>query len=123
MSKAPAAAWASSKNISKKSPIRKNNSASGFSAFIANHCAMAGDAPGGTGFGFVAGWSVSIGRVMANDATRSSRDGPDRIDELPSARPNVHYATSRHQENSGGSSQWLTASSTNGRRADQVRAR
>src|ERR1700730_2414836 len=47
MSSACAAATASSKNSSKKSPIRKNNRQPGFASLISRYCAMTGDGAGG----------------------------------------------------------------------------
>src|SRR3984893_7432864 len=47
MSSACAAATASSKNNSKKSPIRKNNRQPGFASFISRYCAMTGEGAGG----------------------------------------------------------------------------
>src|ERR1035437_876248 len=57
--------------------MRKNSSASGCSAFMANHCAMAGDAPAGmTAAGMAGGFGSdatgSMARVMAIGALRSS---------------------------------------------------
>src|SRR5690349_16499704 len=49
MPRTAAAFWASSKNSSKKSPMRKNTSASGWLALASKYCAITGVAPAASG--------------------------------------------------------------------------